>query len=103
MRSPATAIEAGDWTRNAPNSRPRSGPVPTGVTTASRSWIRSVTSATCVTPFVYLPSVHPCPCDDPAPCAEDEGGRKILGFHVCEHRMRQVYLGEVRRVAGFQA
>src|SRR5215213_3919226 len=45
MRSPAMAMEAGEWRRRAPNSRPRSGPVPIGVTAASRSWIRSETSA----------------------------------------------------------
>src|SRR5215216_3555246 len=45
MRSPAMAMEAGEMMRRAPNSRPRSGPVPIGVTVASRSWIRSETSA----------------------------------------------------------
>ena len=45
MRSPEMAREAGDWMRRAPNFLPRSGPVPTGVTAASRSWIRSETSA----------------------------------------------------------
>src|SRR5688572_26380917 len=85
--------------RTAPNSLPRSGPVPSGVTAAARSWISNVTSAICVTPGVYLPSVHPRPCDDPAPRAEDECGGEVCGFHVCERRMEQVYLGEVCRVA----
>src|SRR5215212_10953736 len=44
MRSPAMAIEAWEWMRRAPNSLPRSGPDPTGVTAAARSWINSVTS-----------------------------------------------------------
>src|SRR5215210_8667824 len=45
MRSSDTAIEAGEWRRSPPNSLPRSDPVPTGVTAASRSWIRSEISA----------------------------------------------------------
>src|SRR5215213_6971340 len=45
MRSSDTAIEAGEWIRSPPNSLPRSGPVPTGVTAAWRSWIRSEISA----------------------------------------------------------
>src|SRR5215218_6842909 len=48
MRSPDTAMEAGEWTRNSPNSSPRSGPGTAGVTAASRSWIKSDVSAICV-------------------------------------------------------
>jgi hypothetical protein len=59
-----------------------------------------VTSANCVTPRVYLPSVHPRTRYDPAPCAEDEGRGKVPDFYVCERGMGQIYLDEVCRVAG---
>src|SRR5215211_8964190 len=73
------------------------------VTADAKSWIRSLTLAISFTCCVYFSSVYPRPCDDPAPRSEDERGRKVPGFHVCERRMSEVYLDEVSQVGGFRS
>src|SRR5215210_2961010 len=102
MRSPEITTEAGAWTSSSPRSRPRSGPAPFGETAASRSWMRSETSATFFLPGVDAASGDPRRRHDPAPGPEDQGGGEIPGLHVRDRRMLEVNFDEVRGIPRLQ-